>query len=285
MKKPRFAIVYFSATGVTQTYTKVIGEELERLGWAMSLENVTSYSSRKDSRLLEDIKYVIFGFPVYGDFAPSVINEWLADLDGKGKRCAMFFTYGGRTTGYAHFHTKLLLEQAGFQVLFSGEFLGPHSFNHAGWSVLPDRPSENDLNLAREFARLAEKRFLAQKPPVFKIQKPFGYQHAVTKLNLYEVPEERKWPHPARVMDNCQMCLDCQDQCPTGAFDAETGGSNLETCILCMHCVSICPDQVIRADEKAQVSTRRFLEYCHLTEEMLDTKRSKIISDPWDTVF
>ena len=65
----------------------------------------------------------------------------------------MFFTYGGRTTGYAHFHTKLLLEQAGFQVQFSAEFLGRHTFNLAGWRVLPHRPDEREghflsLNLA-----------------------------------------------------------------------------------------------------------------------------------------
>ena len=153
------ALIYFSATNVTHTYAQVIRESLLDQSCNVQLFNVTSFASRQKALLIDDFDGFIFGFPVFANFAPKIINEWLPTLDGQGKRCTMFFTYGARTTAYAHFHTKLLLEQAGFQVLFSAEFLGRHSFNVGGWRILPDRPDENDFIVARQYAALALKRF------------------------------------------------------------------------------------------------------------------------------
>ena len=175
LAESKIALVYFSATNVTHTYAGVMKEALLDHGCEVRLFDVTAHASRREPLPIDDFDGFIFGFPVFRDFAPSVINAWLPTLDGKGKRCALFLTYGGRTTGYAHFHTKLLLEQAGFHVLFSGEFLGRHSFNVGGWRILPDRPNAQDFALAREYAALAIERFSQDSTPLFRLQKPFGY--------------------------------------------------------------------------------------------------------------
>ena len=75
------------------------------------------------------------------------------------------------------------------------------------------------------------------------------------------------------------MCRDCETECPTRAFDADTGLSDPGSCIECMRCVYICPDEVIKVDERMKGAYKDFLAYCHLTEEMMNAKRSKIISD------
>jgi len=278
---PEISIVYFSATSVTQTYAEVISDVLKDQGCRTQLFNVTSFDSRQTPLPTRDIQHFIFGFPVYSDFAPNVINEWLPTLEGQGKKCAMFFTYGGRTTGYAHYHTKKRLEQAGFQVLFSGEFLGKHSYNLAGWSVLSERPDEQDFGIARVFALLAAERFSMDQPPVFRLQKPFGYYYASVALEDKKKRTERRWPQPYRKIEDCQMCYECETACPTGAFDAVTGLSDIEKCILCMHCVDICPDHVITVDQNRKTTHEMFLDYCDLTEEMLRQKKSKIITESW----
>lgn len=251
------------------------------LGCDVQLFDVTSFSSRKESIPTYDFDYFIFGFPVFTDFAPSVINEWIPSLEGNGKRCAMFFTFGARTTGYSHFHTKLLLEKAGFEVVLSAEFLGRHSFNVGGWRILPDRPDQEDFSVARTYIEYAIARFRQADPTEFKLQKPFAYNQAVKSLLEKPDIDEEDWLHPIRVTDDCSMCRDCETECPAQAFDADAGDSDIKKCIECMRCVYICPDQVIKIDPRMEEAYSVFLAYWHLTEDMMNAKKSKIIKESW----
>jgi ferredoxin len=231
---------------------------------------------------VEEYDGLVFGFPVFADFAPSVINAWLPTLDGQGKRCALFLTYGARSVGYTHFHTKLLLEQAGFQVLFSAEFLGRHSFNVGGWRLAADRPNDADLALARDYAALFDGRLSQPEPPVLHLQKPSGYRYAVRDLETAgETPAQREMTHPKRIEPDCCMCRACEIGCPTLSFDAEAGLSDPATCIECMHCVYICPEHVVHLGEQMKDFYPKFLAHWHLTEDMADAKQSKIITESW----
>ena len=277
----KLAIIYFSATNVTRSYTEVMRERLINLGCDVQLFDVTSYASRLEQIPTDDFDYFIFGFPVFSNFAPSVINDWLPSLQGNQKRCALFFTFGARTTGYAHFHTKLLLDKAGFEVVLTAEFLGRHSFNVGGWRILPDRPDQEDFAVARTYVECALERFCQDDLADFNLQKPFSYDQAVKSLRKEPAKDEEDWLHPVRVTDECSMCFDCETECPTQAFDAVSGDSDLEKCIECMRCVFICPDQVIKIDPRMEEAYSNFLSYWHLTEEMMNAKKSKIIKESW----
>jgi ferredoxin len=275
------ALIYFSGTHVTKTYAHVIRDAFSDLGCNVQLFDVTSYKSRQEPLPLDDFQAAIFGFPVYADFAPSVINDWLPTLIGNGKPCAQFFTYGARTSGYAHFHTRQLLIQAGFLVLLSAEFLGRHSFNVGGWEILPERPDQLDFSVAREYADLAFERFSSDPYPILKLQKPFGYNQAIAARQEQHKRSERGWTNPVRITTDCSMCRDCETGCPTQAFDADSGLSNPADCIECMHCLYICPDQVIEIDKRMQAVYSDFKNDWHLTEPMMRAKKSKIISESW----
>ena len=281
MSKTKLTIVYFSGTNVTRTYAKKLQETVLEIGWDVKLIDVTPHRSRQKQILLNDDQQIIFGFPVYADFAPRVINQWIETLDGEGKRCAMFFTYGGRTSGYAHFHTKLLLENVGFEVLFSAEFLGRHSFNQGGWSILEDRPNVADFKVAQEFALLAVDRFSMENPPDFQLQKPFGYYYAIKAKEQRMKQTKRGKAQPYRVTEDCSMCRICEEECPTQAFNADTGFSDIETCIECMRCVYLCPDGVIQCNLTMKDDFQQFLDYFHLNQTMLEAKQSKIITESW----
>jgi len=81
------------------------------------------------------------------------------------------------------------------------------------------------------------------------------------------------------------MCRDCETECPTQAFDADMGLSDPERCIECMHCVYICPDEVLKVDERMKDAYEGFLTSWHLTEDMMNAKKSKIITEAWQTAF
>ncbi len=274
----KIAIVYFSATNVTASYANAIQNELTRLGATVHGINITPFESRQNPLPVKDFDGVIFGFPVYSDLAPSVVYDWLEKLDGQGKKCAMFFSYGGRTSGYAHFHTWQILQQAGFQVEFSAEFLGPHTYNVGGWTALTDRPNPDDLAVARSFASYTRERFSDPAPAVFQLQKPFGYKPAMEAKKNRPKRTERGWTNPVRVTETCEMCRRCETECPTQSFNADTGLSDFATCIDCMHCVYICPQQVIKINEGMKGAYQNFLaDYC-LTEEMMSAKKSRLIT-------
>jgi ferredoxin len=281
MSNPRICLVYFSATHVTKSYAEVIEKELARRGSKVRLIDVTSYASRQNPLLVDDFDGFIFGFPVFADFAPSVINDWIPTLHGKGKKCAMFFTYGGRTTGYAHFHTKWLLEKAGFSVKLSAEFLGRHTFNVGGWKILPDRPNNQDFTVAREYAVLTIEKLSNDSPGSFALQKPFAYNAIIALLGQRKKTGERGLRHPFRFTKECSMCLKCETECPNQAFNAEKGLSDPLKCIECMHCVYICPDKVLKIDDRMREAYYAFLENWHLTEEMMNQKKSRIITESW----
>jgi hypothetical protein len=51
------------------------------------------------------------------------------------------------------------------------------------------------------------------------------------------------------------------------------------TCIEGIRCVYICPDQAIQIDERMEGVYEEFIAPFHLTEEMMEAKKSKIITD------
>ena len=282
MKK--IAIAYFSATNVTRTYAEKMAAEIKAQNHEASLLDITSFASREEKLPIQEFDFFIFGFPVFVSFAPKVINQWIPTLNAEGKRAAQFFTYGARTAGYSHYHTKRLLEEeAGFKVMLSAEFLGRHSNNLAGWQIIPERPDEQDFSVAKEYIRVALERFLSKRLPAYQLQKPFEYTQAIKKLAEAKPSIERGWSHPIRITEECSMCRECETECPTSAFDADLGESAPDKCIECMRCVYICPEEVIKADERLKDVYEDFKRSWNLTEEMMRAKRSKIITEFWQT--
>lgn len=276
----KIAIAYFSGTDVTKIIADKMAETLTDLDCIVKTIDITPHKARLALFPTHAFDGLIFGVPVYADFAPTAIHDWMRNLQGQGKRCTQFVTYGARSTGHAHFHTKQLLEQAGFEVLLSTEFLGRHTFNIAGWEAIPERPDETDFAVVREYAALALQRFQMEKPPQFHLQKPFGYNSAVKRFDNKEKPTQRSWTQPVRVTESCSMCRLCERDCPTQAFNADTGESNIETCIGCMRCVYHCPDDVLRINEGMKDAYQNFKKDWHLTDELMQAKKSQIITGP-----
>jgi NAD-dependent dihydropyrimidine dehydrogenase PreA subunit len=156
----------------------------------------------------------------------------------------------------------------------------------SGWRILSDRPNEQDFAVAREFVALAIERFSQDAPATFRLQKPFGYGRVMASLeNEQKKGAERRWTHPIRFAEECSMCRNCETECPTQAFDADAGLSEPEKCIECMHCVNICPDAVIKVDDHMKDAYEGFLTFWHLTEDMMNARKSRIITEAWQTAF
>ncbi|MGB7537949.1 MAG: EFR1 family ferrodoxin [Anaerolineales bacterium] len=277
----KIAIIFFSGTHVTEEYAGVIRGELARLGCDAEQINFTAFAARQKPFSTDDFDAFIFGMPVYADFPPSVMSEWIPTLDGKGKPCAMFVSYGGRTPGHAQYHIFSLLTQAGFGVRLSAEFLGRHTFNLAGWELMTDRPNDADFGVAREFAEIALARFDSANSASFSLQKTFGYDLSWKSRNLPSENRERKWTQPVRVKD-CSMCGVCEAECPAQAMDTRSGASDPAKCIECMHCMYVCPENALQADDRIRKFYPAFLKDWGMTEEILNHKQSRVITGGWE---
>ena len=269
----KFAIVFFSATGNTRKFALIIQEELMKLNCSIDSYDITSLTDRQEAILFENYDSIIFGFPIYGKFPPKVVRDWLSELKGANKRCAMFFSYGGVILGEIHNFTKELLEKKGFSIIASAEFLGKHSFNVAeGFELLPNRPNEEDIQIAREYANEIYFKFRKEKLDEIEFPDELPIElHPVIKNN----PKAKLLEHyPTRFEKECSMCRTCEVNCPTGAFSADKGIAESEKCIVCMRCVFNCPDQVIIVNDMTE-GFLAFMERLGVTPKVLNEKKSK----------
>ncbi|MGC9779483.1 MAG: hypothetical protein HZR80_09605 [Candidatus Heimdallarchaeota archaeon] len=81
---------------------------------------------------------------------------------------------------------------------------------------------------------------------------------------------------PTRDGKDCSMCRDCEQLCPTNAFNADLGYANGDLCIACMCCVTICPDKVIEYRRDMTDLYNRLRDHFNLADEKLKNLKSKI---------
>ena len=177
---------------------------------------------------------------------PAIIRDWIQTLNGGGKFCSVFFTYGGVTCEVAHYDTRRRLELQNFQLSSTAEFLGKHTFNLGGWNLMPDRPNEQDFSVAREYPIKTLEKFTSHNTQMIEFEEPQITERQLNRLD--KVPKGGMIP-PSRKGKDCCMCLKCETECPNNAMDASTGNSDGEKCIRCLRCLFICPDNVLEIND------------------------------------
>lgn len=267
-------IVYFSATGNTEKMATVIKERFAEMGAEVTMSNVTSYKRRQEKIDLASYEAVVFGAPVHARRAPRVVREWLRTLNGQGKKCSMFFTYGGFGVHPTHYSTRQILEEQHFRVVSSAEFLGAHTFNLGGWKAMEGRPDEHDFDVAKEYVERTYKRFTNEdESPLGELEKT---EHPEELLDAVEASRFKVITQlPTRGGTECGMCLVCEESCPNGAIDAESGEADKGKCIACLACVANCPEHILTINDTSKSWSHK-LEKEHATVESLKGQKSKI---------
>ena len=236
-------ILYFSATGNTAKLAKVIEERFAEVGCKVTMANMTSYEDRQEKIDLAPYEAVVFGAPIHVRRAPRVVREWLRTLNGQGKKCSMFFTYGGFGVHPTHYSTRQILEEQHFRVVSSAEFLGAHTFNLGGWKAMEGRPDERDFDVAKEYVERTYTRFINEDENLLGELEKTEYPE-----ELLDAAEASRFKVltllPTRGGQECGMCLECEELCTTGAIKAESGETDKGRCIACLACVANCPEQV-----------------------------------------
>ncbi len=267
-------VVYFSATGNTAKIAKVIEDEFTKLGAAVTTADITAHADRQPKIDLEPYQAAVFGAPIHSRRAPRVVREWLRTLDGQGKKCSMFFTYGGFGVHPTHYSTGQILKEQNFVVVSSAEFLGAHTFNIGGWKAVEDRPNELDFEAAKEYVALTCKRFTGEDSRILGEMEKTEYtdEQLDSAESLRFMVLTRL---PTRAGEACSMCLACEESCPTGAMEAESGEADKEKCIACLACVANCPEAVLKINDMSDSWSHK-LDMEKASEDSLKAQQSKI---------
>ncbi|MCT4605694.1 MAG: EFR1 family ferrodoxin [Marinisporobacter sp.] len=272
-KNMNILMAFFSATGNTKKLADVIKNKLEDCGILVTIRDITSYSSRVEKLSVDEYDAVIFGFPIYSMRAPRVCREWLATLDGKGKKSSVFFTYGGFGKDPAHYFIKKLLEKQNFKLVSTAEFLGAHTFNRSGWKAVADRPNESDFEVAQDYVARTVTRFSGDdSKEVGEFKKPMYDESQFDQAEKYRFGLISQLP--TRDSTDCCMCGICEKLCPVNAMDAKTGIAN-DSCIACFRCIANCPDNVLHTNDISN-SWDKKLELHKMTAEEVESLQSRI---------
>jgi len=267
-------ILYFSATGNTAKIAKVIEEKFKEEGVRVTMSDITPLGDRQRKIDFEPYQAVVFGAPVHTRRAPRIMREWLRTLNGQGKKCSMFFTYGGFGTHPAHYSTRQILEEQNFRVVSSAEFLAAHAFNLGGWKAMEGRPDEHDLDVAKEYVKITYKRFTNEdESPLDELEKTEYPEELLDAAEAFRFKTISQLP--TRGGTECSMCLVCEESCPNEAIDAESGEVDKGKCIACLACVANCPEHILTINDTSKSWSHK-LEEEHATEESLKEQKSKI---------
>ncbi len=266
----KILVCSFSATGNTAKIAGAISERLARLGATVHGRDITAPGGRETPVSMDEYDAAVFGAPIHSMRAPRLVRDWLATLDGQGKKCAMFFTYGGFQIHPTHSTTAAILRDSGFVVVASADFPGKHTFNLGGWQAMTDRPGSMELDLAGEYAEAICKRFSGEDAAVVQELDPGPY--SADQLDQFESFRHMMMSkHPTRDGQDCQMCMLCQEECPSGAMDAEKGVADAKACICCLRCVQICPDDALHINDMSDFFNKKM----SMDNETPDTLKAK----------
>lgn len=247
----KLAIIFFSATNNTKVMSEIIRKEFETLGASADMYDITTLANRQNTINFAPYDAVLFGIPVHSLRAPKIVREWLLTLDGDGKKCSMFFTYGGFTVHPAHHSTREILKEQNFTVVSSVEFPGAHTFNIGGWRALEKRPDIREFELAHKYTIATYKRFAGEDDNILgKLDENIFSEEQLDQFEAFRFKAITKLP--GRNGKECCMCKICEKTCPTGAMNSETGEADMEKCIACLRCVASCPDQVLTINSTAK---------------------------------
>lgn len=268
------AVIFFSATGNTKKIADAIRSCLISQEVSVTSIDITSYKSREELISLSKYDAFMFGFPVYSLRAPRVCREWIERLDGEGKKCSVFFTYGGFAKDPAHYYMKELLEKRNFTLVSTAEFLGVHTFNRSGWQAAEGRPNQSDFKIVEEYTLKTLQRFTGEdSATISEFNKPIYTSEQLDQAEKFRFKLITQLP--TRESDNCSLCMLCEKLCPTNAMDAVKGEADPASCIACLRCIANCPDGVLHTNDISGTWENK-LEMHNTTKEEIDKMESKI---------
>ena len=136
------------------------------------------------------------------------------------------------------------------------------------------RPTTSDFDVAKEYVLKTYKRFNEEDPGILEqLPQPEHTDQQLDQIEGFGFNIVTKLP--TRDGEECSLCMICEESCPTGAMNAESGQAEQGKCIVCLACVADCPDDALKVNDLSERWPFK-LELEKTDEERIKGKKSKI---------
>lgn len=236
MKINRVQTLFFSPTGTTKKVVTEMGREYGGSGVDSFDITYPEYNLPQD---LSAGDLVVVGVPVYAGRVPALAVERLKGLQGNGASMVVTVVYGNREYEDALLELRNMVQERGFKVVAGCAFIGEHSFSTSDMKIAAGRPDEDDLKVARDFAKQINDCVQAldgQGQGTLSVPGDDPYKEGMMNLPFtMEVDKEK-----------CTLCESCISTCPAGAISlSDQIVMSADLCILCCACVKTCPEEAV----------------------------------------
>ena len=136
------------------------------------------------------------------------------------------------------------------------------------------RPDTSDFEVAKEYVDKTYNRFAGEDPGILdELPQPEHTDDELDQIESFRFNVVTRLP--TRDGEECSMCMICEESCPTGAMNAESGQADPGKCIVCLACMAACPEDALKVNDLSQ-SWSFMLELEKTDEESMKGQRSRI---------
>ncbi|MFL0197045.1 EFR1 family ferrodoxin [Clostridium sp. WILCCON 0269] len=246
-------LYYFSGTGNTKWVADRFKENFKSYNIDIDLVDMQHLEDKQ----LKKCDFVIIGSPVYVEFPPKIVKDFLNKLDflKEGKRVIIYSTQASASSSVPYSIAKCL-KKRGYLISVQVSIKMPNNY----YFFIGKKPSKDEVNnllmKADEKVKHSIENFVKNK----KIKEnTFFVRLEFNKIahNIFKsvIPRLSKNINSTKDCDKCGLCL---RNCPQGNITFEGGRAIFHSkCILCLRCIHICPINAIRYKNKKIDQTQK----------------------------
>jgi ferredoxin len=248
----RALVLWYSQTGYTERYGRLIAHRLQGLGMDVTASEIRSFPVEAWG----DYDLIVAGSPVYYYDAPEYVKTWLGSLpELRGTPVAAYVSFGGPEGNQHNAACSILglLAEKGGVPIGAMAFMNMSAFP-LSWSeeevhektwMSHHLPNEETYDRVREYAvHLA-----------IQVKEGHGAEFS-RRLTIREVSTwfgpiwwTKKFVRDHTIeAEKCIECGTCVQKCPTGAIDLAASEIDRDACVLCFGCINNCPAQAVHME-------------------------------------
>ena len=242
----RMLVLWYSQTGQTRRYARLIGCILKGKGLAVDACDMQEFAKN----LLSNYDLIIVGTPVFYYDAPANVSEWLETIPSiKGTPVAAYVSFGGPEGNQhnASSHILKLLADKGGVPVGRDTFRNIASYPTPNWNN-PNQISGQHLPNAATFDQV--RRFTADVMERITLGETIsvGYEVALREglswLPLVWLNKKAISKHTVDAQ-KCIGCQTCVRKCPTKAINPSQQTVDQDKCLACFGCLNNCPADAV----------------------------------------
>jgi len=246
-RNPKRALVlYYSQTGLTARYAKLIACTLKEKGLAVDYLDMQGF----DRNRFAHYDLIIVGTPVFYYDIPANVSGWLGAIPKiTGTPVAAFVSFGG-PEGNQHnavCHTLRLLSASGGIAVGMGTFRSIPAYPTPNWDSDNQRSAEHLPNAATyDSVRLFAWQALERTARGESIQhdSEIAIRELLRTLPLVWFNKKAINKHTVNA-GKCILCRTCVKKCPAAAIHPEKQVVDRDKCLACFGCLNNCPANAV----------------------------------------